>query len=376
MRVEESTIIHRSAKEVFTFLENRANDTAWMASVIRSEWLESAGTPCLGRRGRMEVTILGRRMKFLDEVTDYVPGRRIAHRTVEGPIPLNTACTCEPVENGCRTTVVGQLDRIPGGWIGRLAAPTVGRIIRHGFKADLARLKALLEPQSGETGQERVSGNSVRSMGSPATADFEHFYNARKALSDLRRYRNSGPIPSTRTLIDALTREGVEGATVIDIGGGIGAVQHELLAAGAADVTSIDASGAYIQTAREESERRGLTSRVTYYHSDFLEVAHRIPPADIVTLDRVINVYPDWQQLIRVSAARARRLYGLVYPRDTLPVRMVVSVMNRVVWRGPVHAAVRSPEAIERLTREAGLIPCFSKTTGPWQVTVYRRRQL
>jgi Methyltransferase domain len=90
---------------------------------------------------------------------------------------------------------------------------------------------------------------------------------------------------------------GVEGATVIDIGGGIGAVQHELLAAGAAHVTSIAASDAYIRTAREESDRRGLTARVTYHHGDFLELAEAIPPADIVTLDRVINVYPNWKRL-------------------------------------------------------------------------------
>ena len=165
----------------------------------------------------------------------------------------------------------------------------------------------------------------------------------------------------------------MSGSTARVIGGGIGAVQHELLGAGAAHVTSVDASDAYIQTAREESEGRGLSGRVTYRHGDFLELAETISPADIVTLDRVINVCPDWKQLIRVSAARARRLYGLVYPRDTLPVRMVVSVMNLVAWRGPVHASVRSPEVIERLTREAGLIRCFSKTTGPWQVAVYRR---
>jgi magnesium-protoporphyrin O-methyltransferase len=66
----------------------------------------------------------------------------------------------------------------------------------------------------------------------PTTRDFGDFYNARKATSELRRYRNKGPNPSTRMLIDALKTEGVEGATVLDIGGGIGAVQHELLAAG------------------------------------------------------------------------------------------------------------------------------------------------
>ena len=367
MRVEESAIIRRPAEDVFTFLENRANDTAWMASVMSSEWLESAGKPCLGRRGRMVIRILGRRMKFVDEVTDYVPGRRLAHRTVEGPLPLNTACICESAEHGCRTTVVGELDRIPGGWIGRLAAPLLGRIIREGFNADLARLKALLEAQLED---------AVTSADDdlPTTRDFGHFYNAKKAASELRSYRNKGPIPSTKMLIDAFKTEDVEGATVIDIGGGIGAVQHELLAAGAAHVTSIDASDAYIQTAREESERRGLTGRVTYYHGDFLQLAETIPPADIVTLDRVINVFPDWKQLIRVSAARARRLYGLVYPRDTLPVRMVVSVMNFLVWRGPVHAAVRPPGEIDRLVSEAGLVRHFSRTSGPWQVAVYRRR--
>jgi 2-polyprenyl-3-methyl-5-hydroxy-6-metoxy-1,4-benzoquinol methylase len=233
------------------------------------------------------------------------------------------------------------------------------------FKADLARLKALLERNADD--------KAVQMRDLPTTRDFGDFYNARKAASELRSYRNKGPIPSTRMLIDALKAAGVEGATVIDIGGGIGAVHHELLAAGAAHVTSVDASDAYIQTAREESDRRSLAGRVTYYHGDFLELAETIPAADIVTLDRVINVYPDWKRLIDLSAARARRLYGLVYPRNTLPVRMVVNVMNRLMWRGPVHASVPSPDVIDRLTSQAGLVLLFSKTTGPWQVAVYRR---
>jgi magnesium-protoporphyrin O-methyltransferase len=174
-------------------------------------------------------------------------------------------------------------------------------------------------------------------------------------------------------LIDALRSEGVDGATVLDIGGGIGAVQHELLAAGAAHVASVDASEAYLRTAREESQRRGLAGRVTYHHGDFLDIAETIASADVVTLDRVINVYPDWKRLIRISAERARRRYGLVFPRDTLPVRMVVRVMNLLVWRGRVHASVRPPDVIDRLASEAGLVRCFSGTTGPWQVAVYRR---
>jgi SAM-dependent methyltransferase len=205
------------------------------------------------------------------------------------------------------------------------------------------------------------------------TTDFGNFYNTKKAAAELATYREKGPIESTRALIEALKSEGVEGATLLDIGGGIGAIQHELLAAGVAQVVSVDASAAYLAAAQEESERRGLARRVSYHHGDFVELAETISAADIVTLDRVINVYPDWERLLRLSADRARRLYGLVYPRDTLPVRMVVRTMNLLVWRGPVRAAVRSPAAVKQVLGESGLVPHSQKTVGPWQVAVYRR---
>ena len=57
MRVEQSAIIRRTPDEVFTFLENRANDTAWMKSVMQSEWLDSSGAARVGRRGRMVIKI-------------------------------------------------------------------------------------------------------------------------------------------------------------------------------------------------------------------------------------------------------------------------------------------------------------------------------
>jgi magnesium-protoporphyrin O-methyltransferase len=176
-------------------------------------------------------------------------------------------------------------------------------------------------------------------------------------------------------LIDALVAESVEGSTVLDIGGGIGAVQHELLAAGAAHVTSIDASASYLEAARGEASLRGVEDRVTYRHGDFVEVAESVPPADIVTLDRVLNVCPDWKRLVELSAPRAQRLYGLVYPRDTPMVRFVILVMNLILrlTRKPVRAAIRPADEIERIARENGLSPHFSRSVGPaWQVAVYR----
>jgi magnesium-protoporphyrin O-methyltransferase len=204
-------------------------------------------------------------------------------------------------------------------------------------------------------------------------SQFGSFYNEKRAAADLRRYRKKGPNPWTRTLVEALAAEGVAGATLLDIGGGIGAIQHELLAAGAARATSVDASAPYVDAARAESERRGHGDRVEHRHGDFVELAASIPPADIVTLDRVVNVYPDWERLVALSAQRAQRLYGLVLPRDTRQVRLAIAAINLLV-RGPVRAAVRPVDAIERMVTEQGLRPHFTRTVGPvWQVTVYRR---
>ena len=65
-------------------------------------------------------------------------------------------------------------------------------------------------------------------------------------------------------MIDALKTEGVEDATLLDIGGGIGAIQHELLAAGAAHATSVDASAAYLEAAqrRASAVASAIASRI------------------------------------------------------------------------------------------------------------------
>jgi hypothetical protein len=156
MKIEESIIIHRQPEDVFAFLEVRSNDTVWMTAVLESEWLEGTAadlaTPIgVGRRGRMLLKLPGRQAEFVDEVTEYEPGSRIAHRTVKGPIPLNTACICEPAGDGCRATVMGASERLPGGPLGRAAAPFVKMVMRRGFKADLVRLKRILESEGRPT---------------------------------------------------------------------------------------------------------------------------------------------------------------------------------------------------------------------------------
>src|SRR5437868_12080341 len=98
-------------------------------------------------------------------------------------------------------------------------------------------------------------------------------------------------------------------------------------------------------------------------------------PTDILTLDQVICCYHDMQALVGLSVAKAGRLYGLVYPRDTWWVRAAISLGNlyfRAV-RNPYRAYVHRTHAVDSLVRDNVLQQRFYKTSGPWQVVVYAR---
>lgn len=201
-------------------------------------------------------------------------------------------------------------------------------------------------------------------------------FGEREAASDLRRYRRRGPSRTTRVLIEALIDRGVEEATLLDIGGGIGAIPHALLSAGASRAIAVDASSAYLRAARDEAERQGRLGQIELHHGDLVELAPGVPRVDVVTLDRAICCYPDMPGLVRASAERAVRLYAITVPRDAWWNRLGVSLVNLGLrLRGrPFRTFVHPTRAIERALAEQGLERDFLRTTPIWQVEVYVRR--
>jgi len=177
-------------------------------------------------------------------------------------------------------------------------------------------------------------------------------------------------------LIEALEAEGVEGMTLLDIGGGIGAIQHELLSDGVRSATSIEASPAYIEAAKEEAERQGHADRVSQHYGNFTDLAPDIGPADIVTLDRVICCFHDMQRLVSLSVTKANQLYGVVYPRDTWWLKVGVACLNLAlrVKRDPFRVYVHPTKGVEALMRDSGLEQRFYRKTAIWQVVVYAHR--
>lgn len=205
--------------------------------------------------------------------------------------------------------------------------------------------------------------------------DAENVFDRRDARQRLERYRRRGPEGTTQLLVEALRSAGLRDATVLDVGGGVGVVHHELLRAGAARATDVDASSAYLAAAQRESERQGHAGQVSYVHGDFVALAPTIAPADVVVLDRVVCCYPDMPALVGAAAARASRLLGLVYPRDVWWVRLGIRAVNaglslqRTAFRVFCHPTM----AVDDEVRRAGLARRRRQIRGPWQVVVYER---
>ena len=190
---------------------------------------------------------------------------------------------------------------------------------------------------------------------------------------ELKRYRSKGPIKTTRLLIEAIEAEDVAGKTLLDIGGGVGAIQHALLRDGLLHATDVDASAAYLVATRSEAQRRGLADCITYQHGNFVDLAEDIPPADIVTLDRVICCYNDMERLVSLSAARAKLRYGLVYPRNTWWLKAAMKIGNFFLrlQNSQYRMFLHPNAAVEAILERNGLKKSFSSHTLIWQVVVY-----
>ena len=210
----------------------------------------------------------------------------------------------------------------------------------------------------------------------PCTCGCANVFSTSEAEADLKRYRKNGPESSTRALIDALITEGAEGATLLDIGAGIGAIQLALLEAGAARAESVDATEAYVEAARAEAARRGFGDRAVGRVGDFVAIASEVQPADIVTLDKVVCCYRDMPALIGRAAERARRVVGLVSPRDTWWNRLGSRAFAAWGWltRDPTRWSIHRPADIDAVLARAGFERHDVRRELVRQVSIYRRR--
>ena len=196
-----------------------------------------------------------------------------------------------------------------------------------------------------------------------------------EAKANLKDYRKRGPAKQTKLILEAVRSLGLQDASLLDVGGGIGAIHHDLLKDMASEAMHVDASSAYLKIANEEAQRQGHSERVKFIHADFTDVVDELPQVDVVTLDRVVCCYPDFRSLLKAAASKSRKAIALTYPRETWWLKMGIAVANffqklrKDPFRGFVHPVVE----MEALLNGEGLRRVSTRRLFMWEMSLYRR---
>ena len=148
-------------------------------------------------------------------------------------------------------------------------------------------------------------------------AAYGRVFSERWARRDARRYRRRGLDRTARRMVAFLRGRGLGGRTVLDVGGGVGALAVELVRAGAERAANVELSPGYQEAARALARERGLGGRVELLLLDFAASPDAVPAADDVVMHRVVCCYPDVDALVGAAADHARRHLVLSFPRDS-----------------------------------------------------------
>src|SRR6478736_7923056 len=89
----------------------------------------------------------------------------------------------------------------------------------------------------------------------------DRLFNEKFARRMAKRYRKRGLDKTARKMVAFLEAHGVEGATVLEVGGGVGEIQIELLERGASHATNLELSPAYEEEASRLLRELALEDR-------------------------------------------------------------------------------------------------------------------
>jgi 2-polyprenyl-3-methyl-5-hydroxy-6-metoxy-1,4-benzoquinol methylase len=196
-----------------------------------------------------------------------------------------------------------------------------------------------------------------------------------RAKRDIKDYRKRGPANQTKLILEAVRSLGLKGFALLDIGGGVGAIHHELLNDVALEAIHVDASSAYLKEAKDEAARRAHTERVQFIHADFTDIARDVPEADVVTLDRVVCCYPDFRSLLKAAGEHSRKAVVLTYPREVWYTRIVLAVENFVqrLMKDPFRVFIHPVAEMEALFKAEGFEKRSIRRLFVWEMALYQR---
>lgn len=205
--------------------------------------------------------------------------------------------------------------------------------------------------------------------------DYQSVFSSRFARRQSRRYHRRGLTPAAQGIVDFARSQGITGATILEIGGGVGHIQVELLRGGAAHVTNLELSENYEPEAVRLLTETGMTGQVTRRFLDVAQAPDEVEPADVVVLHRVVCCYPDYARLLEVAAGHARKALVYSYPAANIVNRVQFGTENvyRRLTRNDFRAFIHPPAGMLRAAESDGLAVAYRRHARDWDVAGLER---
>lgn len=156
----------------------------------------------------------------------------------------------------------------------------------------------------------------------------DDMFGAGFARRTARRYRRKGLDPAATRIVEYLTGGGLTGASVLEIGGGVGGIGIELLRRGAGTATTLELSDSYDAEAERLAREAGVADRVHRRIVDIAATPDEVDRADIVVLHRVVCCYPDYRRLLTAAADHCRDRLAFSRPPRNAVSRALVATQN------------------------------------------------
>lgn len=146
-KVNGGIVIARPVSEVFSYATSAESHLRWVPGIREAAYLDD-GPIRVGSRWKATVAFGGIQVQTVNEVTEVVPNRTFAWRSVSGPVKSSGSYAFTPLGQG-QTRFDFQIasdDKLAR--LGGLAMPLAMRLLKREIRGGLQRVKSCLE--SGE----------------------------------------------------------------------------------------------------------------------------------------------------------------------------------------------------------------------------------
>jgi magnesium-protoporphyrin O-methyltransferase len=204
---------------------------------------------------------------------------------------------------------------------------------------------------------------------------YMQIFSEKSAAGEAKRYRRKGLDGTSRRIFDVIKERDVEGKTLLEVGGGIGAIEIELLKAGMARAINVELTPTYEAAASELLVEAGLADRVERKLMDFAEAGSSVDAADVVVMNRVICCYPDMPKLAGAAAEHAKSVLVMSFPSDRWWVRFGLAIANfgfRVI-RLQFRVFLHPPALVLAAVEQRGFKTRLNQAGKLWQVVALER---